>query len=207
MNYDQALIQAEAFLNRLSVPGITTAGLAEVLCAGSPRRLAAHDPLCVEGEPGDAMYFLLEGSIRVQRRDPHGRLRDLARMAAPCMVGQMALVDHSPRSASCVADDRCFLIAIDRAVWLHLQAEPSVRGSAMRRVVLSSLCSQLAGANAKVRELMGGGPELVVETHGQADDLLTLPDTALQPLTDDESEEVMRLSGLLDGWTSEEPRT
>jgi hypothetical protein len=27
------------------------------------------------------------------------------------------------------------------------------------------------------------------------------------PLTDDESEEVMRLSGLLDGWTSEEPRT
>lgn len=207
MNYDQALIQAEAFLNRVPVPGITTAGLAEVFCAGSPRRLAAHDPLCVEGEPGDAMYFLLEGAIRVQRRDPHGRLRELARMAAPCMVGQMALVDHSPRSASCVADERCFLIAIDRAVWLHLQAEPSARGSAMRRVVLSSLCTQLADANAKVKSLIGGGPEVVVETPEEADDLLSLPDTALQPLTDDESEEVMRLSGLLDGWTSEEPRT
>lgn len=206
MHADITLLQAEMFLARQSAPGVTAAGLAEVLGAGSPRRLAPNDPLCVEGEPGDAMFFLLEGSLRVQRRDPHGRLRELARMAAPCMVGHMALVDNSPRSASVVADERCNLVSLDRAVWQKLHGEASLRGSALRRMVLASLSAQLADANTKVRTLIGGEPEAMVMS-AEEEEVITLPDAALQPLSDDESEEVMRLSGLLDGWTSEEPHT
>lgn len=55
--------------------------------------------LCQEGTPGAACYILLRGSVAVLRR-VGGVEQVLATLEPGAMVGQLALVDRGPRSAS-----------------------------------------------------------------------------------------------------------
>ena len=96
------LSQATGLMKVHPVRGVRPEHLAEVLAAATLQRLGDGDALCTEGDPGDAMYFLVDGAIRVQRRDARGKMRELAVMHPPTLVGHMSLVDHSPRSASSV---------------------------------------------------------------------------------------------------------
>ena len=68
----------------------------------------AHYPagafLCREGDTGDRMWILKSGSVSIRTAGtPTGLL--LARMGPGSSVGEMALLDHQPRSADVCADD------------------------------------------------------------------------------------------------------
>jgi CRP-like cAMP-binding protein len=61
-----------------------------------------------EGEPADFMYVVLEGQVDLIV----GRMR--VQSAGPgSLVGEMALIDERPRSASAVARTPCRLVPID----------------------------------------------------------------------------------------------
>ena len=72
-------------------------------------KLAPGDFLFREGESGDKMYVLLEGDVEI-------RLGDLVlETAVPgALIGEMALIDNSPRTASVVAKTPCRLAEIDQ---------------------------------------------------------------------------------------------
>jgi CRP-like cAMP-binding protein len=63
----------------------------------------AGEILMLEGEPGDAFYVIVEGTVRVERGD-----RAVRSMTAGGFLGEIALVDRSPRTATatCVSDVR-----------------------------------------------------------------------------------------------------
>ena len=104
--------QARKLLEAHPVRGVSPAALARVLTAAQLKRMNDHDHLCAEGDPGDAMYFLLDGAIRVTRTDPQGKMRELAVVQSPAIVGHMALIDHSPRSANCTASGRTVVASL-----------------------------------------------------------------------------------------------
>ena len=53
-----------------------------------------------QGEPGTRMLVLLSGSVRIIRND-----QVLGVRARGSLIGEMAILDHSPRSASVVSQD------------------------------------------------------------------------------------------------------
>jgi CRP-like cAMP-binding protein len=59
-----------------------------------------------EDEPGDSMYVLESGSVEVRKRAPHGELL-LSRLGAGDCIGEMAMIDLAPRSASVLAVEDC----------------------------------------------------------------------------------------------------
>lgn len=61
-----------------------------------------------EGERGTEMYVLISGSMEVKIR---GKLVETA--APGVILGEMAIMDDSPRSATAVATAECSLLAID----------------------------------------------------------------------------------------------
>jgi CRP-like cAMP-binding protein len=63
----------------------------------------AGDVLMVEGEAGDEFFVILEGTIRIDRGD-----RTIRSMTAGGFLGEIALVDRRPRTATatCVTDVR-----------------------------------------------------------------------------------------------------
>ena len=69
--------------------------LARVALIASEVELENGDVLITEGEIGDSMYLILEGRIEVTKRG-----RRIAELGARECVGEMALLDSEPRSAT-----------------------------------------------------------------------------------------------------------
>ena len=56
-----------------------------------------------EGEPGDSLYIVLSGKIKVGRRAADGRQNLIAVMGPSDMVGELSLFDPGPRTATATA--------------------------------------------------------------------------------------------------------
>lgn len=76
-----------------------------------------------EGEKGDTLYVMIQGSVRILRHDPAGNPVELARRHAGECFGEMELIDGGPRSASVVADTPTRLFVLERGAFLDLTAQ------------------------------------------------------------------------------------
>lgn len=63
-----------------------------------------------EGDPGNHMYVVMEGELSVLIRD-----KVIATASPGEIVGEMALINTSTRTATVVADTHCVLADIDRS--------------------------------------------------------------------------------------------
>jgi CRP-like cAMP-binding protein len=63
-----------------------------------------------EGDEGDSLFFILDGAVVIQKRLEGDAYKDLAVSEAGDIIGEMALFDHKPRSATVRA--RCPLRAL-----------------------------------------------------------------------------------------------
>lgn len=75
-----------------------------------------------EGDPGDAMYLILEGELRV-RMIRRGKESILATLKAGDFFGEISLLDEGPRSADVVANERSILLKISTASFAKLRRE------------------------------------------------------------------------------------
>jgi CRP/FNR family cyclic AMP-dependent transcriptional regulator len=69
-----------------------------------------------EGEPGDSLYIVLGGKIKLGRRAADGRQNLIALMGPSDMVGELSLFDPGPRTATATA------VVDTRLARLHKQA-------------------------------------------------------------------------------------
>ncbi|NIM70528.1 MAG: cyclic nucleotide-binding domain-containing protein [Xanthomonadales bacterium] len=87
---------------------------------GSPEvmEISAGGKVFEEGEPAEKMYVILEGEVRLTL---HGQ--PLAMEVGGGIIGEMALIESEPRSASARALTDCRLVAIDKADFLDMIRE------------------------------------------------------------------------------------
>ena len=71
--------------------------------------LSAGDALFEAGEPGDVIYVLMTGVVEII---VHKSVVEIAEAGA--MLGELALIDEVPHSATVIAKSDCSLFAIDR---------------------------------------------------------------------------------------------
>jgi CRP/FNR family transcriptional regulator, cyclic AMP receptor protein len=93
------------------------------------RRIAEHAAervvergQCVftQDEPGDRMYVLAEGAVKLFVSSRNGGIVELVRHRPPATFGEVALLDGGPRSASAEATERSTLLVVTRAELLRL---------------------------------------------------------------------------------------
>jgi CRP-like cAMP-binding protein len=73
-----------------------------------------------EGSPGDELYFIAEGRVRIAKRlaRPEGgppAFKDLAILGPGDCFGEMALIESVPRSADAIASGKTVLLRLARA--------------------------------------------------------------------------------------------
>ncbi len=74
--------------------------------------LGAEEVLFHEGDPGDALYVIVEGEVSVQAEGPP-RV-EMARLGPGAFIGEVALMTDQPRSATVSAVEDAELLRIDR---------------------------------------------------------------------------------------------
>lgn len=76
------------------------------------RDFPAGEVVFHEGEVGDALYVIAEGSVEVLRKNPKGELQPLAVLSAPQFFGEMSLIDKEYRSATVRANTQARLLQL-----------------------------------------------------------------------------------------------
>jgi CRP-like cAMP-binding protein len=82
-------------------------GIQAVAILAGEATCKAGDVLMLEGEPGDAFYVIVDGTVRIERGG-----RAIRSLTAGGYLGEIALYERSPRTATatCVTDVRVLAI-------------------------------------------------------------------------------------------------
>jgi CRP-like cAMP-binding protein len=87
---------------------------------GSIRLAREGDDLMREGEPGSSMALLVDGQVRILKAGSDGDLRELAVVGAGTLLGEMALLESAPRTATVRAATPVRYLEIERAAFESL---------------------------------------------------------------------------------------
>jgi hypothetical protein len=96
---------------------------------GLHRRVVPAGGIVVsEGDPGDSLFLIASGSVRILVVGGHGRPLEIRRLDAGDFFGEVAALSGKPRSATVVAVADCDLLEIERwALEILVEARPAVR--------------------------------------------------------------------------------
>jgi CRP/FNR family cyclic AMP-dependent transcriptional regulator len=84
------------------------------------RRYPRNTTIVEEGLPGDYMYILREGRVKVTKLSEDGREKILDFLDVGAFVGEMALLERAPRSASVKTLSAVRVLALSRADFMGL---------------------------------------------------------------------------------------
>ncbi|HEX6738558.1 MAG TPA: cyclic nucleotide-binding domain-containing protein, partial [Vicinamibacteria bacterium] len=96
-------------------------------------RLRAFEPgqiILTEGEPGQSLFVVAAGKVKVHVKNPRGRNVELAELGQAAVFGEIAALVDRPRSATVTAAEPCELLELDRAALSAMDARrPGVRAT------------------------------------------------------------------------------
>jgi CRP-like cAMP-binding protein len=87
-----------------------------------------------EGEPSDAMYVMLAGELELHRGG-----RAFETLTAGTIVGEMAMIDKAPRSATAIAKTNCRLVPMDEKRFEFMVAQTPFFAVHVMRVIVDRL--------------------------------------------------------------------
>ncbi len=146
---DDADLASETLRRCVLFRDVGEAGLA--LLAGSmrTRRYRRNEIVFHQGDPGDSLYVIVTGSVKIVLPSPEGDEAIIATLRRGDFFGELALLDGAEHSASATALEATQTLVLSRETFLRLvDAE---RG--LRTALLSSLAGELRRLTRHVEEL------------------------------------------------------
>lgn len=127
------------------------------------RRLASRMPcyrapagsiLIAEGDEGDYGLLVINGRVRVLKRDAAGEVKHIGEVGPGETLGEMSMVDGEPRGASCVAEDDVEFAVLDRDGLTRIIADDPRLGIKVLVELVQHLSRKLRIASGKLAELL-----------------------------------------------------
>jgi len=88
----------------------------------------------IEGSPGNSMYVIIDGTVEISVA---GKLIEIA--GPGMIIGEMALIDSSTRSATVVAQDYCVLAQVNRTQFLSMMQKTPRFGLCVMKTLVTRL--------------------------------------------------------------------
>jgi len=139
-----------ALLRQVSIfRGLPAEELSELGVRLRPRAAQAGTVIVSQQEPGDALFLIASGKVKVVLYGETGREIILSMLRTGDFFGEMSLLDEQPRSANVVAIEETELLTLDRDAFRnHLLSRP-----ATSLAVLAELSLRLRHADEVIGNL------------------------------------------------------
>ena len=129
--------------------GLDPAALERLAEGTRTRRFRRGDIIFHAGDPGDALFIIMSGEVKIAVPSESGEEAILATLAAGDVFGELSLLDGAPRSASAAALVATETVMLPRDRFRELITnEPAVRDA-----LLASLATELRRLTMHVEEL------------------------------------------------------
>ncbi|MTI00638.1 Crp/Fnr family transcriptional regulator [Roseibium sp. RKSG952] len=103
--------------NSFSLEGLAEDLASELANLARPMKISAGTILFENGDPGNGFYAVLEGSLKVSILSVDGDEQLLAVLGPGDLVGELALLDGRPRSATVIALKEARLAFVDKSAF------------------------------------------------------------------------------------------
>ena len=129
--------------------GLDEAALGRVAAGMRSRRFRRGEVIFHLGDPGDALFVIVSGEVKISLPSETGDEAILATLGPGAVFGELALLDGAPRSASATAISAAETVVLPRDRFRELIAtEPGVRDA-----LLASIAGELRRLTTHVEEL------------------------------------------------------
>jgi CRP/FNR family cyclic AMP-dependent transcriptional regulator len=129
--------------------GLDAASLGSVGRGMRSRRFRRGEVIFHQGDPGDALFIVMAGAIKIMLPSETGDEAILATLRPGDVFGELALLDGAPRSATAVALEATETLILPRDQFRELLAtEPAIRDA-----LLASIAGELRRLTNHVEEL------------------------------------------------------
>jgi len=109
----------------------------------------ASEVIFKAGDPGEHMYIIQSGKVEVYLATSKGE-KSLAFYGPGDFFGEMAIIDHAPRSAFARAAEETRMILLDERTFdLHIQSNPAIV-----RKILKNMSNRLRDTNSQLANLL-----------------------------------------------------
>lgn len=108
------------------------------------------DTIFREGDEGDKLYFVLDGSVRISRKIPGSGEEALAILERGELFGEMALVDGRPRTADAVAHADVKLLSIEASVLERLLDIDKMSSARLLKLLCGTVSRRLRALDEKI---------------------------------------------------------
>lgn len=120
-----------------------------------PVHVSGGKVLFNEGEKGEEMLILLEGRISISKQGDRGH-HILTYVGRGKIVGDMALLDREPRSATCVAETDCELLSLTQTSLERMTTQDPPLAFRFMRALARTLSRRLRLASGVLTEQVVG---------------------------------------------------
>jgi HEAT repeat protein len=142
-----SLMERILFLRKASLfSQFTPVDLEHVAALASERSYAGGEVITRQGEPGDEMFVIVSGEVRVMSAGAGGKSQEVARRATNDVVGEMAIISQEPRIATLIASGAVRLLVVGRLAFEGILKDRPETSLMMMRV----LCERIRQAPPKI---------------------------------------------------------
>ncbi len=118
-----------------------------------PLDLQQGDYLFHQGDPAEALYFVVSGRVSVMLEQPSAKAIRVRSITGYNVVGEMGLYRNTARIASVVAEERCMILRLTREAFLTMQEkDPQVSG-ALHSFIVRTLADRVSFATSEIAAL------------------------------------------------------
>ena len=129
--------------------GLDADALSRVAATLRTRRFRRGEVVFHAGDPGDALFLIMSGEVKISLPSETGDEAILASLRDGDVFGELALLDGAPRSATATALVAAEIVELPRTAFRELIAnEPAVRDA-----LLASLAGELRRLTMHVEEM------------------------------------------------------
>jgi CRP-like cAMP-binding protein len=136
--------------------GLQRADLDMLVTVAPPKCWDPNTDLCVEGEPGHSCFLIAQGQVSILCTVPSGE-KVIGGLGPGTVVGQLALVDAGPRTATVRAITEVVALELQRKNFQGLLAAASPLGMRFQEEVALACIRQLRQADARLATLLWSG--------------------------------------------------
>lgn len=106
-----------------------------------------------QGDKKGGVYFVLEGEIRVERRQDNGEIVEVGRLGPGAVFGILGVLDGVARAASCTAHGSLRCAIMERSDFLDLMNGATPLALRFQMSVLRCLARDIRSTNGRLTEL------------------------------------------------------
>lgn len=156
-----SLLDVVSFLQR--IPDLTEFTEDEITVLARAMSVDAYPDdhkFIVEGERGDTLFLLLEGSVLITRRSEGQRCAEfIERLHVGAMFGLLSLIDSGPRAASCVAKGPVTIASLPRSAFNLLTNTNAGIGQHFQYLIALQLARDTRIFNQAIQAVMKTGSQ------------------------------------------------